>query len=1748
MDITTGDNNGQILFTGVYVNPQDPIWSFNNIQSPANLEVSTLTVNSVPAGNILLTHNVSSAVEYNAPILFQRPPTDINEPVEALMMNTSVGVPTKPVDGEYITALKDNQTVYDDIAVAGLQIFGNQTVGASSIAYIDGIPNGDMRINVANGSLAVSSLKVSTLFADTVVSTTSGTANSYRASIYMSTPVLYTNYVEATDNIFAPALSTINISTNTIRGATANFDNISTNYISTNDMYASTIRAGTSFVSSANISSLNAGNFGANRIDVTLLSSLTGDITFNLVSTLSLFGNVDVNLGLGNQLAGLIGGAASQGLGVALGGAALATGAVALITGRTSGGVNSNVFQTVNGTTQLQFSTIGTATTSVFLDTNSAAPGTTPALETSTTINVPAGAYCVRSVSDPLNINNNVSTIQSFGQWVPIIQGNPTLPSFTTSTLQLSTIISKSAEFSTLAVSSIGGNQQFSSIQMSGNLSSTNYDATFSWGAPNFETSIRNQTVRMPYVTLSTLNVLGDTQAQQVFGLGGNFNTLVGSNQVRGTFVTGSNWVSTPQLTVSSINGAAYPPPNVPAPSTLFASSINLTGNISSTNANATFTWGLPGLGTTITNTTVNMPYVTVSTLNVLGDTQAQQVFGLSGNFNTLVASNTVNTSFVTGSNWVSTPALTVSSINGASYPPASFVVPSSFTVSTLIANSAVISSLSVSSIGGNARVSSIQTTGNILSGNPSATLTWGSPGFQTILSQTSTVMANARAQTMTVTGDTFAQQVFGASGNFNTVIGSNQINGTFITGSNWISTPQLTVSSINGNVYPPPNVPTPSTIFASSINATGNISTANLSVSTLTSQATANFSSINLLGDINTSNALATANFVTLNTSTLNASSMTSIGSAVSSMIVSTINGVAYPPPNFGLVIPSTIFLSTVNVNGNVAASNPLGSFGWPGSVGQASTIISQNGITTNAINANFGTFSTFQAFNAGVTGQLSLGGNVVTNNPNAVASFANVNASTITAPTVSTNTLRAATVSTTLVLASTISTNNLRVNNYPGTFWEGFVNSLGTSSLQIPRPLPGGGTSYQYFSQGGIQNCVNVETVSLRVFGAVTGPLGINGPTTVNGDIVTNGMNADTVIARNTISTVNLNVAGSIKGALNINGFTTMSNVQANNIAAISLTASTTVTADVLTGRVIQATENLTSPLLTLQNLNVQQTANISTGVVSSLFTQFINNLPYPPQVGVTGAIPSTMLASTVFINGGLTVSGLGQNFITRANISSLSSVSVTGVLNTTGLLNASTVLFNGGMTNTGNLPIITSNLSAVNINNVSFINGQVYPPPIGSVALQSTLFLSSVFVNGGLTMSNAPLTFFDTGLNRTNGNIYAASGTMQIAIPEVGSPGGSAFTITAGSTLANTLMFLAPTGRVRFTSSMTVRDPVAVGTPSQAFITTYVPGSEAPAGSVITANVSTPIINTSSIIFNGSGARINGGLSYMNIYSDQFNIYNSAGDKMYLNIEQGTAAGYVGSTFYTFGQLNNPQTAYITAGNLWTYNLDEPATPPSGQIVTSNISTVNLVASTISGQNISGIITGLVTGNVSTPTMSVSSINDFTALPPVSGNIRMTLDTTNGAGGFGSFQIQPQSSLYIKASLDIGSVGGLGDTLRRYGSTLSIGSAQVVSPIILSADSIVSTANIAWGFAKDGSPPTTTSLAFFINNLSTSKTNVKTTLGSIGLPNSELYSVLETGITPAYLTITNTTNSIVYVEGVPQYASATTTPYGI
>jgi hypothetical protein len=447
-----------------------------------------------------------------------------------------------------------------------------------------------------------------------------------------------------------------------------------------------------------------------------------------------------------------------------------------------------------------------------------------------------------------------------------------------------------------------------------------------------------------------------------------------------------------------------------------------------------------------------------------------------------------------------------------------------------------------------------------------------------------------------------------------------------------------------------------------------------------------------------------------------------------------------------------------------------------------------------------------------------------------------------------------------TPLVKAGQVSTSILRVNNQWSYYSDGYINSLATSTIQVARALPGGGEAYQYFNDRG-----------LYVFGVEIpgGNLKANSVSTVNleadfikakGDLI--GSNNNTFSwgignARSYIVTSTIGVTPSgVAGFPNVNvgdrltvGNSALFTGGAQFTNAITGTTANfsgnVTTSNTLTGNIVEATQNFQAQKLGFVSSLTADIASISTNSVQNLFVSFVNGQAYPPQSGITGATPSTMLASTVFVNGGLTNTGLAPIISPIGNFSTLSSVRVQG------LLTASNVVFNAGMTNTGALPIITSNLSAVNINNVSFINGAIYPPPTGSTSIPSTLYASTLLVNGGQTITGQPLTFFDTALGRTNGNIIANSGTLQIAIPEVGSPGGSAFTITAGSTLASTLVFIFPTGRSRFTSSMTVRDPVPTGTPSQAYITTYSIGSESPAGSVITSNVSTNNIQVSDTI---------------------------------------------------------------------------------------------------------------------------------------------------------------------------------------------------------------------------------------------------------------------------------------------------------
>ncbi len=880
------------LPVGVYQTVGIPWWLVDVSGSPANILASTVTINSVPNGNITMTHAVSSSTEFNAPIIFQRPPTDINAPSESLVMNTSTGVPTKPVDGEYITATKAAGTVYDDIAVAGLQVYGNQTTAGNSgaIAYITGC-NGDL-ILAAQNSVYVSSLVVSTFTATNVVST--ATAASFTATVFMSTPIMNTNVI-----------SSLGISTGVLQAGQLNIlQNINTPSISTNTISTSQIVSKDVFTSTLTVSTLNAPNFVPSTVTTSTINSVFSDTKFSLTSTLSLFGNVDVNLGLGNQIAGLIGGAGGQALGVSLGGAGLITGAAALVSGRTSGGVNNSIFQTVNGSTQLQFSTIGSNVSSIFLTTNSPNPFTTPGLEIQQSQGVPAGTYCVRSVGDPLYINNNVSSIQMFGQWVPVIQPTATIPALAISSLGVSTSQSVTGNVSSLFVSSVNGavypppsgaptipsTIALSTATFLGNVSSIGA-GTFTWGANTITPT--QVTLNRPTAVNNTLTTTGAAFLNA--GATVNSGLTVASG---GANVTGGLTVASGNVTVNN---------------SLFVLQI-----LQGQTVQATGSLSVGGGGVSIVGGGINMA---AGNLTMTNPTSVANITNVNVSQN-LVASQLVRANAIS-TNQISTNNINVNTINNQTYPPpsGSTQIPSTLNASTINFDGGLNNVGSAPII-----TNTITTTNanvNFYIGNA---INAGSISSTTI--STNTVQAGTIATNTTNTN----------------ILSTNLVRAGAISSFS-MSTNTLIVNTINGQPYTPGGGGgIPSTLNASTINVNGGINIANggiinssfepirtgflstnfistglitadtlrsdfVSSGTVTANIMGTFNFSTIRGSINalTASTISTQGINAVNTQSaaistnqISTNNLVALNGNVRSLAVSSINGTIYPPLSY--------------------------------------------------------------------------------------------------------------------------------------------------------------------------------------------------------------------------------------------------------------------------------------------------------------------------------------------------------------------------------------------------------------------------------------------------------------------------------------------------------------------------------------------------------------------------------------------------------------------------------------------------------------------------------------------------------------------------------------------------------------------------------------------------------------------------------------------------------------------------------
>jgi len=323
----------------------------------------------------------------------------------------------------------------------------------------------------------------------------------------------------------------------------------------------------TDWVSSSQlfVSSINGSEFNQNSIIISTfvsdsLSSVRGSIQLNIVSSIQLnpsasfSPNLSIDMGLGSLFTN-VAGAALGGMNMVVGGIALATGVTAIWQGRQSKTIVQSNFELVNGTTQLQFSTLGQDVSSIIRYVSSVNEQT-PGEEYFISTVISAGTPVIRSFSDPLNtISTPSSTIQAFGQWVAV-PGTGAISTLEFSTLTCSTLVAANL-VSTFA------------IEVQNVISTNGISAQYVIGEQIMSTpllfvsSINNQTYPPPQTAISTFagNIyVGDSVFVQ--NLVSTFNLLVGNtvstNGLSAGYVIASALVSTPQLFVSSINGTTF--------------------------------------------------------------------------------------------------------------------------------------------------------------------------------------------------------------------------------------------------------------------------------------------------------------------------------------------------------------------------------------------------------------------------------------------------------------------------------------------------------------------------------------------------------------------------------------------------------------------------------------------------------------------------------------------------------------------------------------------------------------------------------------------------------------------------------------------------------------------------------------------------------------------------------------------------------------------------------------------------------------------------------------------------------------------------------------------------------------------------------------------------------------------------------------------------------------------------------------
>jgi len=836
-----------------------------------DLSLSTLNIN--PLGLIRMNADGNLFSVKTAGLFFEKTPdvTALYSPGIKMVANTTkLPYAVSTIENISITFADaiQNKLLYDNLALGQLFVYGNE--------------NG---VRDTNGQVAVLRPVSSTSTDLEIVTTGIHTTAAYISSLYVSSIVDYVLNV-STANVTQVIASTIN----TLASFAAS-------------TFTNTISSATASLATAIISSLQFP-------------------TIQINPTSGLLEGVKVDLGMGSFLGQAVGNLGGVAMNATIGTAALITGAVVLTNARTGntiivpGQTNASTFNLVNSQTQLQFSTLGTATSSFLRFVSSIDPSIVPGREEIISSIIPAGTLCLRSFSDPLNFPNPctiTSTIQSFGFWQPVPGGGGGSGSFTSLSVGPGAITAQAINAAALTTS-----------------------GTITAGG-----------------TASLQNILAKSIVLSGTGtLNANVATIGNLN------VASSGTI--PNLTVTNINGSPYPPVAPPASissfkqlftSSFVASTIAVAQGITADTLNTTggiIVQGIASLANIVTSGNINS----------------------LGNINcaTLAANNITSAGNLT-SPTATIPALTVTQINGAAYPPppvpySSTIIGNFIVTSTLIAYN--ISSITAVEapyiIGANAVISYSQLYGQQLFVNDYANITsyLNVGGNLTCASQIQgdsiignslNVVNTITAKNLITSGTIYPNAIVCAT----SIIAANASIGGITLGPGGVqNVPQLTagninattatvptlnVTTINGQSYPP-TIPGglistfkqlfTSSLVVSTINSCNLNSTEavipTLTVTTINGQS---YPPIIPAGLISTFSELFTSSFV--------ASTISAVSAVIPTLTVTTINGASYPPitptsaiSTFKQLYTSSLLTSSINtcnmnVNGNLSVSNNL-------------------------------------------------------------------------------------------------------------------------------------------------------------------------------------------------------------------------------------------------------------------------------------------------------------------------------------------------------------------------------------------------------------------------------------------------------------------------------------------------------------------------------------------------------------------------------------------------------------------------------------------------------------------------------------------------------------------------------------------------------------------------------------------------------------------------------------------------------